>query len=84
MPFSELTLTFAPGVVPTGSLSAVVGPSHTDHDVFLGRSNSTCWKSSQSTVGVLAILQPIVADLVALESRGRALGRVLFVLLSLL
>ena len=84
MPFSELTLTFAPGVVPTGSLSAVFGPSHTDYDVLLGRSNSTCWRASQSTVGVLAIPQPIVADLVALESRGRALGRVPSVLLLLL
>ncbi len=84
MPFSELTLTFAPGVVPTGSLSAVFGLSHTDYGVLLGRSNSTCWRASQSTVGVLAIIQPLVADLVGLESRGRALGRVLFVLLSIL
>ena len=87
MPFSALTLTFAPFapvVVHIVLLSAVFGLTHTDCGVLLGRGNSTCWRASQSTVGVLAILLPVVAELVVLESRGSALGRVLSVLLLLL
>ncbi len=87
LPFSELTLTFAPFapvVVPIVLLSAVFGLTHTDCGVLLGRGNSTCWRASQSTVGVLAILQPVVADLVAPELEGTASGRVLSVLLLLL